>query len=156
MMGALVLRPARLDDARAVWEWLQDPAVREAAFSSDPIPWETHEPWFQARLARTAEPYLIAEDAEGRRVGQVRFERSSGRLEVSIVVDPGSRGRGLGRRMLSDGCALARRSLGPGPIEALARAGNPASLKAFEAAGFVRAGTRAVRGSEAVVLVLPG
>lgn len=155
MSQLLHLRPARPDDARPVWEWLQDPAVRAAAFASDPIPWETHERWFAARLTGGQAPYLIAEDESGRRIGQVRFERRDGRPEVSIVVEPSRRGKGWGRRLLVEGCALARRTLGVGPIEALVRADNAASVKAFEAAGFARAGTRDVRGVSAVVLMLP-
>lgn len=144
------LRPACGDDARAVWEWLQDPDVRAAAFSSAPISWEEHEPWFAARLAAPGEPYLIAEDSTGVRIGQVRFERGDGPRQVSIVVAPGHRGRGLGRALLASACALVER-----PVEALVRADNPASIKAFSAAGFSRSGARVVRGQDAVLFVLP-
>lgn len=143
------LRPARPADARAVWEWLQDPEVRAAAFSSAPIPWDTHQPWFERRLAPGGEPYLIAEDERGERVGQVRFERREGILEVSIVVAPGARGRGLGRALLREACAGM-----PRPVQALVRADNPASLKAFEAAGFVRIGTLTVAGVAGLRLLL--
>jgi GNAT superfamily N-acetyltransferase len=62
----------------------------------------------------------------------------AGRLEVSIEVDPGARGRGLGRRL-----AASARSLVPAgePLYAQVSPGNAASVRAFLAAGYVPIGS---------------
>jgi GNAT superfamily N-acetyltransferase len=63
------------------------------------------------------------------------------RWEVAIEVDPGLRGRGVGRR-----AARAARHLVPGgePLWAQIAPGNAASVRAFLAAGFVPVGAEAL------------
>ena len=64
-----------------------------------------------------------------------------GRWETAIEVDPGRRGRGLGRRL-----AAAARYLVPGgaPLWAQVAPANAASMRAFLAAGFVPVGAEAL------------
>ncbi|PZG17373.1 GNAT family N-acetyltransferase [Nonomuraea aridisoli] len=59
----------------------------------------------------------------------------AGRWEVAVEVEPGHRGRGLGRLL-----AEAARHLCPGPIWAQIAPGNAASVRAFLAAGYVPMG----------------
>lgn len=65
----------------------------------------------------------------------------AGRWEAAVEVDPGSRGKGLGRRL-----ARAARHLVPGgePLWAQIAPGNAASVRAFLAAGFTPAGAEAL------------
>jgi GNAT superfamily N-acetyltransferase len=65
----------------------------------------------------------------------------AGRWEVAVEVDPGYRGRGLGR-----GLAAAARHLVPGgaPLWAQIAPGNAASVRAFLAAGYVPVGAEAL------------
>lgn len=155
MSAPFRLRPAVPGDARLIWEWLQDPAVRASAFSPEPISWPTHERWFAERLKRQDEPYWVAEEASGRVLGQLRFEKGEEGWTVSIVVAPDQRGKGVGRALLKDGCA-ALRALHKGvSIAAFVRKDNPGSLRAFESAGFVPSASRTVRGVEAHLLKLP-
>ena len=65
----------------------------------------------------------------------------AGRLEVSVEVEPGSRGAGLGRRL-----ATAARHLVPGgaPLWAQIAPGNAASVRAFLGAGFRPVGAEAL------------
>lgn len=55
----------------------------------------------------------------------------AGRLEVSVEVEPGARGTGLGRSL-----ALAARCLADEPLFAQVSPGNSASVRAFLAAGY--------------------
>ena len=55
----------------------------------------------------------------------------AGRLEVSVEVEPGARGAGLGRSL-----ALAARCLVEEPVFAQVSPGNSASVRAFLAAGY--------------------
>jgi GNAT superfamily N-acetyltransferase len=57
----------------------------------------------------------------------------AGRWEVAIEVDPGHRGRGLGRELASAARHLAP---GPAPLWAQIAPGNAASVRAFLAAGY--------------------
>jgi GNAT superfamily N-acetyltransferase len=68
------------------------------------------------------------------RAGMVLLGRGlAGRRELAFEVEPGRRNRGLGRRLV----AAARHLVPPGePLFAQVAAGNAASLRALEAAGF--------------------
>ncbi|MEV0233754.1 GNAT family N-acetyltransferase [Nonomuraea sp. NPDC050786] len=63
----------------------------------------------------------------------------AGRWEVAIEVDPGDRGRGLGRTL-----ARAARQLTADPLWAQIAPGNAASVRAFLAAGYVPIGAEAL------------
>lgn len=65
----------------------------------------------------------------------------AGRWEVAVEVEPGLRGRGIGRSAVS-----AARHLVPGgePLWAQIAPGNAASVRAFLAAGFVPVGAEAL------------
>ena len=60
--AGLQLRPACLDDGRLLFDWVNDPAVRASAFDEVPIDWETHERWFQRRLADPGTTIYLAVD----------------------------------------------------------------------------------------------
>jgi GNAT superfamily N-acetyltransferase len=65
----------------------------------------------------------------------------AGRWETAVEVDPGWRGRGLGRAL----AATARRLVPAGaPVWAQVAPGNAASVRAFLAAGFVPVGAEAL------------
>ena len=138
----VTLRPARANDARLLYEWANDPAVRAMARDTRPIAWDGHRAWFAARLARADCRILIAE-VDGEPVGQVRLDRQGpdgGRAEIDISVAPARRGRGHGRAMLA--------ALPPWPgvsrLVAVVRRENAASAALFRAAGFTaRAGDEA-------------
>jgi GNAT superfamily N-acetyltransferase len=68
------------------------------------------------------------------RAGMLLLGRGlAGRRELAFEVEPARRNRGLGRRLV----AAARRLTPPGePLFAQVAAGNAASLRAVEAAGF--------------------
>ncbi|MFB9201366.1 GNAT family N-acetyltransferase [Nonomuraea spiralis] len=62
-----------------------------------------------------------------------------GRWEVAVEVEPGHRGRGLGRTL-----ATAARHLAPGPLWAQIAPGNAASVRAFLAAGYLPMGAESL------------
>ena len=63
----------------------------------------------------------------------------AGRWEVGVEVDPGHRGKGLGREL-----ATAARHRAAGPLWAQVAPGNAASVRAFLAAGFAPVGVEAL------------
>jgi RimJ/RimL family protein N-acetyltransferase len=144
------LRCAREADARAIWEWRNEPAARAASFSSEAIPYESHEHWFRARLAEPATRFLIAVDPDGAEIGYVRFALSGEEAEIGVGLAPSARGRGYGRRVISGACDELLATSPVRRVLARVKSANEASLHAFRAAGFVERG----RDDEAVELVL--
>lgn len=162
---ALVARPATLQDAQQLWSWRNDPATRAGSRSSAEVPWDDHLRWLEASLTRTDRMLLVVHDAgsAGGPVGTVRWdlvrepvgERESGQpgarrgrpggwpeWEVSITVAPGRRGQSLARPLLRAAeTALCERTRSSGTdvsaYLAVVHADNGASVRLFEASGYV-------------------
>jgi len=142
----LALRPARMADAERLWGWANDPEARRWSIRTEPIPWERHIAWLEAKLAEPHTTLAIAEEA-GVPVATVRLERAVGstagravgpaaeRAVISIAVAGEVRGRGIGARML-DLAADRARLMAIFAIDAFIKPHNVASRSTFEAAGF--------------------
>ena len=138
-MEGISLRPATSSDVRWIWEIANDPAVRLASISTEPIPWESHRAWFEARLA-SGKP-LLAVQVGSQSVGYVRFDDGPDGTEVSIALDARHRG-GLGGRILRTACGWWD-AQGPGTrLLARIKTDNQASRGAFIRSGFVEEGSR--------------
>jgi UDP-2,4-diacetamido-2,4,6-trideoxy-beta-L-altropyranose hydrolase len=165
----LKLRRARAEDRQMLWEWANDPEVRGASFSSDPIPWETHVAWFAEKIGGEgkvgiAEPapgsclFMIGEQ-NGVPIGQIRFDvRPDKEWEVDISIEKTKRGCGLAYELIRMGVeALKKYAVGEESrnfcVHAFVKPTNIASAKAFERAGFKRVGAEQMRGHAAIHLV---
>jgi UDP-2,4-diacetamido-2,4,6-trideoxy-beta-L-altropyranose hydrolase len=147
------LRPPHESDSRLLWEWANDPEVRAASFSPAPIPWETHEAWFNKKL-RSGCHILIAEDEEGTPFGQIRFDqRSDGDLEIDVSIARAWRGRGLGAEIIREAIGVILNTNFPSRFHAFVKPGNAASATAFEASGFKRIGREQIQGNAAIHFV---
>jgi UDP-2,4-diacetamido-2,4,6-trideoxy-beta-L-altropyranose hydrolase len=136
-MTALVLREAEAGDARLLFEWVNDPVVRAQSFTQTTIPWQDHERWFAKRLADARCLLLIAEDAQGRPVGQVRFDLDDdARAIISVAMAPEQRRRGYGAAAIAQACEALRTRHGALTVLAYIRQDNVASQRAFSRAGF--------------------
>ena len=123
---------------RVVWAINNHPSTREQSIHQASIPWETHEAWFEARLAEAPCLMWIAE-REREVVGLVRFavDDPPSQADISVAVHPDRRGRGVGSWLIAVGTtrafdahpALAR-------IVAVVRPDNEPSLRAFAKAGY--------------------
>lgn len=154
-MSALHLRPAEPGDARWVHVWANDPETRAASFSTGEIALDDHLEWFARQLAAMGQHLLIAEDAAKQRVAFVRLDargHDDGGSTISINVDPSQRGQGTGTAVLEVASRYAT-GLGLKKIEALVRPDNHASVRAFEKAGYARAGETKVEEQPALRLV---
>jgi UDP-2,4-diacetamido-2,4,6-trideoxy-beta-L-altropyranose hydrolase len=148
------LRPVGDADMRLLWEWANDAAVRETAFHPEQIPWERHVQWFKARQRECGCRMHIITDEAGSPLGQLRIDLHGEYAEVHLSLAAPHRGRGIGPAALREAYALMS-SLAPDAIVvARVRPENPASLRAFEKAGFVQRGVEMVNGRSAVRLVL--
>jgi RimJ/RimL family protein N-acetyltransferase len=157
--GILQLRGVRDDDRRLIWEWANDPGVRSASFSSEPISWETHVGWFNAKLAEghgtpPKSRMFIAEDEEGLAIGQIRFDRRPDEgWDVGVSLSRDSRGRGLASELIDSGVKELIKGRGSCSIHAYVKLDNVSSVKSFERAGFDRIGIEQIHGHEAVHLI---
>jgi UDP-2,4-diacetamido-2,4,6-trideoxy-beta-L-altropyranose hydrolase len=157
--AGLRLRRARADDRHLLWEWANDPEVRAASFSPDPIPWETHVAWFEEKVGSAenqnpkASVVLIAEDENSVPIGQIRFEpRPDGGWNTGVSIAKTVRGRGLASGLIRLGVkAIAEGS--QQRVHALVKPANQASVKAFERAAFRQTGSENIRGHEAIHLI---
>lgn len=148
----ITLRDATSDDTRQVWMWANDPSVRSVSFHPSQIPWSEHERWFAGRLSDSNCRLLIVVE-DGLDVGQIRFECADSEVEVHVSVAASARGRGVGALALAMACERVAEAFGRRPIVARVMADNIASQRAFEKAGFARAGAVDVSGSAAARFV---
>ena len=137
----LDLREAAPSDARLLWEWANDRVVRDASFSPEPISWDTHAAWFEARLNDRATKIFIA-SIDDCAVGQVRFDVDGLLAEIDVSVDGQERGRGLGPALIIAGVRELFGRTEAGTVVARVRPENTASATAFEDADFLLEGER--------------
>jgi len=140
----LQVRPATAADEGLLLRWANDPDVRANSFSAEPIAPAEHQRWFRAGLADANRLLLIARDAQGCPLGQIRFDRqpqptveAPREAMMDLSLDRCARGQGLATELVRLGLQAMERHWGPG-TEAVAEvlAGNTASQATFVRAGF--------------------
>jgi len=146
---ALRLRPAMAEDARLIFDWANDPGVRAVSFSSEPIVWENHLNWFQAKLSDANYHIWVAEDSEGTPIGQVRFEVEGPVATISISLDTAQRGKNRGSLLIWTACKKLFTESSVAEIHAYIKPDNQASIRAFEKAEFQKLEETKVKGATA-------
>lgn len=127
----VIVRAARMEDARSIYGWRTDEAVRQASRDAALFSYDEHCAWMRRVLADSRRMLLIGE-CEGRPIGAIRFDLQESKAEVSIFVDPEQKGRGLGLAILRAGERhLAQRIPEVERIEAWVNEGNRASEGLF-------------------------
>jgi UDP-2,4-diacetamido-2,4,6-trideoxy-beta-L-altropyranose hydrolase len=144
----LELREAESGDARLLWAWANDPAVRASSLSPHVIPWDDHLRWYQARLASDATVIFIAERCEDRTpLGQVRFElEDEDTAVIDISVDAAWRNCSFGSCILEGALAKLRASGFCKRVIARVKEHNLPSRGLFERADFSRLASQVVGG----------
>ncbi len=147
------LRTATAADAALLHDWANDPLTRRMSFSTEPIPWDTHQPWLTGRLANPDCRLYIGEDDGGEALGQVRLDRAAATATLSIGVAPKVRGRGYAARLVRLAAVECLQSGWCRIVEARVRPENAASLATFRRAGFTARGPAGGSGSVLFSLV---
>lgn len=137
MSKKITLRPADINDSEDIFRWRNDPITRANSFNSSMIPWHEHEQWLGKALARSDRLLLIGID-ESRKIGIVRFDLNQpGEAEININLAPECRGQGYGTALIQEASAhLFQHHPAVRAIYAKVKPDNPASLHAFENAGY--------------------
>ena len=90
---------ATKDNSKNLFEWRNNPKIREASRNPDIISWDEHQRWFDAVLADENRELVIGVRGN-RSVGVVRFDIENDVAEVSIYLVPGADSIGYGRNLL--------------------------------------------------------
>lgn len=132
----ITIREAQSSDSRLYYKWANDPVVRQMAFHSEPIPWESHCKWFERKLHSEKSHLTVCYSGEVP-VGQVRFDEvSEGEYEIDISVDSNLRSKGRGREMLRSAIDYVHNKYSINSFLAEVKAENIPSQKMFVAVGF--------------------
>ncbi len=156
MSNRVAVRPATPQDCRAVWEWRNEQATREASFNTRYIPYEEHKSWFAHKLTDPHSRIFMVANAQGRDAGYVRFDLVNQEATISVSIDSNERRKGYGTAAIKSAADLL---LGTEPVHrviAHIRRDNPASVAAFERAGFVLQGYTQFEGVDACKMVYEG
>lgn len=150
MRDALRFRQARKDDMRLIWEWVNDPKVRESAFNSSLITWENHQRWFNQKLDDAEARIFIVTDSNNNPVGQLRIEGVGQTALIDISIDSKMRGKNLSVNILKNGLRILFENPKWMIAEAWIKKTNKPSLSAFMRAGFTCIGEKVVNNQIAV------
>ena len=142
----LRLRKVLQEDCDLLFTWANDPQVRQNSIHTEPILWDTHVAWFADKLADSNCLHLIAEDADGLPVGQIRFDistvltectdRESLKAEISLSMDRNQRGKGRGTAIIAQGLTVLFHKTNVLCAHAWIHPQNEPSQRAFLRAGF--------------------
>lgn len=138
------LRPAAAPDTYALWLWANDPETRAASFGRGPIEWADHVAWLTTVLRDSTRRLYIAESADGRPLGSVRFDLlDNGVLRLSYALSPEARGQGLAQPLVAAGVQVLRADGLRASVQAEVSSDNPRSLRVFRNLGWEEEQTEA-------------
>lgn len=132
----LVLRPAVEADRDRVLAWRNDPMSVGYSRSGSKVTESDHRAWFALRLESPGGRLWIA-DIDGRPVGQVRVDVTTGVGQVAFAVDPGCRGQGYGTEILRRLGTTLGADYQVQLLRAFVNRSNEPSERAFLAAGYL-------------------
>ena len=147
----LRLRRATEDDTKLIWKWVNDPAVRASAFSTDPIPWEEHAAWFDNKTQDPLCRIFIAIDADENPIGLTRFDiTKKGEAEIDVNIAKKARGKKYAVPLIDMSVQKLFASTDTKSVSAYIREENEASIRSFEKAGFSLRGKDKRKGIQAL------
>lgn len=132
------MRPVTKEDCYDLWSWRNSPEVGKWCFNNDEIDYEEHKKWFNRKIEDENVRIYIAENENGKKLGQVRFEVGEGQgSNISVNLNPHFLGKGLGHRIIKSATVFfleQRQEVERVTAEIFEE--NIVSQKAFEKAGY--------------------
>ena len=133
------VRLANLSDSKEVFNWRNDNTTRKMSHTNEIIDWQEHNHWFDSNLESKSQ-YLLICYIEGthEKVAAVRFNLQNNIAIISINLSPSMRGKGFAVPCLNEAIDyFISKFSSLSIIEAEIKSVNLASIKVFEAVGFV-------------------
>lgn len=97
---SLVLKEAVIDDAETLFNWANESNVRKNSINQEPISWENHLKWFEAKLNDPNSKIFILKSQQIS-IGQVRIDLVDGYWNIGFSIDTNFRGNGLGKHIIT-------------------------------------------------------
>lgn len=94
-----LLRPATIDDAKMILDWVNDPLDRANSFSSEEITYEEHMAWF-TRALKDPTKYLYVMVCEDHDIGHIKLYVNDDIAEIGYCIAPEWRGRGYAKTIV--------------------------------------------------------
>ena len=133
MLTRLVTR----EDAEYLFKWRNDPHTIAMSLNSMPVTWDEHINWLRDALNNEKKLLILCYLKNSAPVGFVRFDVYYHYAEVSINLNPCSRGKGLAKRCLTAALDIFKKKFQrPTQIIARIKIENKASQQLFTSAGF--------------------
>lgn len=99
-LQTLSYRTVNSSDVHLLFKWVNDPEVRDNAFNSEKISFDSHKLWFNNRLQHNDCEIMIFENVQNTAIGQVRIELKNNFWLIDYSVDKSFRGLGVGTSMI--------------------------------------------------------
>lgn len=152
--ATIKLRSVQEEDCELLWKWSNDPTVRMASFSSDPIPWQEHTAWFNRKVRDPNCIIYMALNEQDIPLGQVRYQIDKSEAVISITIAKDFRGLGYATALIRKASQKFWASYDVHTIHAYIKPSNEASVRAFVKASFNELAQKMVRGSQARHFIL--
>ena len=102
-MSESFIRPVNMEDEKMIWEIRDHPLIRNISTQTKKISYNQHKVWFEDQYFGNKPNQCFVVEEENKVVGYCRFDFDAVQdcYIVSIALDPGFHGRGLGHKLLS-------------------------------------------------------
>ena len=127
-------RKANLGDLQLVFDWANDPAVRNNSYNSQYIALDEHTNWFDRKIQDKNTLFYIAE-IDNEPAGMIRFDIGEEHTIINIIIDKNFRGKKMAVVFLLDCCKYYFEENSK-PILAYIKSNNVASIQTFKKADF--------------------
>jgi len=143
MSPSIVIRAAEPGDAVQLFEWRNDPHVRQMSANQAEISFQEHSSWLASVLHNKNRLLLIGELPGGQKIGVVRFDLDFEKMEsaISVIIDPAMQGKKQASPFLRAAIEylvqMFREKINSMVLIAQIRHENAPSLACFSRVGFV-------------------
>lgn len=130
------LRKATKADTELLFQWANEPLVRQNSFSQKEIAYEEHKKWFR-RLLECQDRSQYIYIYEGEPIGQVRIKIEGDQAKISYSICKEKRGQGHGKMLLRLLCEQVKNDFPEvRTLVGEVKPENRASQETFKRAGF--------------------
>lgn len=130
------LKIAKIEDAKMLFKWANDPDMRKNSFNTKNIIWKDHVRWLRKKLLSSDTKIYIA-FLNNVPFGQIRFDKQNQSAFIDYYVDKKYRGMGLGKELLLQGFeVITHEWYEITSVVGEVKKNNISSIKAFISAGF--------------------